>query len=72
MHSVVTEGTNSMSNLHRTTKRGEMQMVEATVNQICAVADDLHRYFSFARALANCIAVKLMAQTGRPGTIVVA
>lgn len=47
-----------------------MQMVEATVNQIRAVADDLHRYFSFARALANCIAVKVDGADRQTGTIV--
>jgi hypothetical protein len=59
MHSVVAAGRNNMSNLYRTSRAGEMQTVEATTDQIRAVADDLHRYFSFARTLANCIAAKI-------------
>ncbi len=70
MHSVVTAGPNSMSNLYRTTKGGEMQTVEATTDQIRAVADDLHRYFSFARTLANCIAVKVDGADWKAGTFV--
>jgi hypothetical protein len=70
MHSVVTAGPNNMSNLYRTSRGGEMQTVEATTDQIRAVADDLHRYFSFARTLANCIAVKIDGADRKTGAFV--
>jgi len=46
-----------------------MEMVQATTSQIRAVADDLHRYFSFARHLANCIAVKVDGADRKAGAI---
>jgi hypothetical protein len=70
MHSVVIHGVNDSSTLYRTTRRGERQMVQATTAQIRAVADDLQRYFDFALALANCIAVKVDGTDRQAGTIV--
>lgn len=59
IHSVVVSDTNDTANLYRTQRTGDTEMVQATTAQIRAIADDLHRYFSFARRLANCIAVKV-------------
>lgn len=70
MHSVVIAGPNDNSTLFRTGKRGERQMVQATTDQIRAVADDLHSYFNFALALANCIAIKVDGADRQAGTIV--
>lgn len=70
MHSVVIAGPNNNSTLYRTGKRGDRQMVQATTDQIRAVADDLHLYFNFALALANCIAVKVDHADRQAGTIV--
>jgi hypothetical protein len=70
MHSVVIEGVNNNATLYRTDRRGERQMVQATTDQIRAVADDLHDYFGFGLALANCIAVKVDGADRQAGTIV--
>ena len=70
MHCVAIAGPNDSSTLYRTSKRGDRQMVQATTDQIRAVADDLHRYFEFALALANCIAVEVDAADRQVGTIV--
>jgi len=70
MHSVVIHDVNDNATLYRTTRRCERQMVQATAAQIRAVADDLQRYFDFALALANCIAVKVDGADRQAGTIV--
>jgi hypothetical protein len=54
MHSIVVGET-----LYKTSRGGDRQMLDATTAQIRAVADDLHRYFSFGRLLAKCIATKV-------------
>ena len=71
MHSVMVSGPNTDAILFRTGKRGEREMVEATLDQIRAVADDLYGYFNFAAALANCIAIKVDRDDRRAGTIVI-
>lgn len=70
MHCVVIPGPNDSSTLYRMSKRGDRQMVQTTIDQIRAVADDLHCYFEFALALANCIAVKVDGADQQVGTIV--
>jgi hypothetical protein len=45
-------------------------MVQATTDQIRAVADDLHDYFGFGLALANCIVVKIDGADRQCATIV--
>jgi hypothetical protein len=57
MHSVMTDGWQGKAALYRTSKKGERQMLSATVEQIRAVADDLVTYFYFGHALANRIAI---------------
>lgn len=71
MHSIVVAGPNKSATLFRTGKRGERQMVQATLDQIRAVADDLYRYFNFAVALANAIAVKVDRADRQAGTIAI-
>ena len=70
MHSVVVSDLNNNATLYKTHKKsGDTEMVRATTAQIRAVADDLHRYFSFARHLANCIAVKVDEADRKAGAV---
>jgi hypothetical protein len=71
MHSVVVDGWGEKANLYRTNRRGEPQMVQASLEQIRAVADDLVEYFNFGLVLANCIATKIWKADQQAGMLVI-
>jgi hypothetical protein len=47
MHSVMTDGWQGKAALYRTSRKGERQMLSASLDQIRAVADNLVAYFNF-------------------------
>jgi hypothetical protein len=71
MHSVMTEGWQGNAALYRTSRKGEPQMLSASLEQIRSVPDDLVAYFNFGWMLANRIAVVFLNASLQVGDAVV-